>query len=232
LRDASSARLRARRLRPDAQRSLSGELFLGARVPQAGHELPALVALAGATGGIDALRVVLAGLPDDAPGLVVAQHGSQAYIEAGRAELASASRMRVRVARHGDRVEPGLVLLAPGDRHMRTVRRGSGYRVSISDGPLVARHRPSADVLFQSAAEAAGNATIGVILSGTGQDGCEGAASLKRCLGATFAQDATTSVAFGMPNAAVARGVIDVVAAHTHLPALLMQRAVGPRGRA
>ena len=232
LRDASAARLHARRLGTAARRSLSGELFLGVRVPGAGQELPTLVAVAGATGALDALRFMLAGLPDDAPGLIVAQHGSHAFVEAARAELAGACRVRVRVARHGDRVEPGLVLLAPGGRHMRAVRRGSGYRVSISDGPLVARHRPSADVLLQSASEAAGNATIGVILSGTGQDGCDGAAAVKRCRGAMFAQDAATSIAFGMPGAAVARGVVDVSAAHTHLPALLMQRAIGPRGRA
>jgi two-component system, chemotaxis family, protein-glutamate methylesterase/glutaminase len=231
LRDASTARLAARQLAAVTLRPLNRESTPSPRAPRVSRELPTLIAVGSATGGIDALCVLLAGLPEDAPGLVIAQHGSRAFIEAAQTCLARASHLQVRVAEHGDKVEPGLALLAPGDRHLRTVRRGAGYRVSISDGPLVARRRPSADVLLQSVAEAAGSAAIGVILSGAGQDGCEGATALKRSMAATFAQDEATSIATGMPSAAIARGVIDVVAPHVHLPALLLRRAAGPRGR-
>jgi two-component system, chemotaxis family, protein-glutamate methylesterase/glutaminase len=235
LRDASRARIAARSPGSSTLHPLGSELLSTPRATRHGHghghELPTLIAVAAATGGVDALRVLLSGLPEDAPGLVVAQHGTHAFVEAARHSLAKACRLRVRVARHGDRVEPGLALLAPGNRHMRAIRRGTGYRVSIIDGPLVARHRPSADVLLQSAAEAAGSAAIGVILSGAGQDGCDGARSLKRSLAATFAQDEMTSLAFGMPSAAIACGAIDEIAAHVHLPALLLRRAASPRGR-
>jgi two-component system chemotaxis response regulator CheB len=231
LRDASSARLAARQVAPAALRQWHRDSPLPPRARRGSLELPTLIAMGCATGGLDALGVLLAGLPEDAPGMIIAQHGSPSFIEAARASLASVSRVLVRVAEHGERVEPGLALLAPGDRHLRAVRRGSGYRVSISDGPLVARRRPSTDVLLQSAAEAAGGAAIGVILSGTGTDGCEGAASLKRSMAATFAQDEATSIAPGMPSAAIARGVVDVVAPHVHLPALIVRRATAPRGR-
>jgi two-component system chemotaxis response regulator CheB len=109
------------------------------------------------------------------------------------------------------------------------VRRGNGYRVSVNNGPLVMRHRPSADVLLQSASEAAGSAAIGVILSGSGQDGAAGATLLKRALGVTFAQDESTSIAFDMPRAAIECGVVDAVVAHRHLPALLMDRVWSAR---
>jgi two-component system chemotaxis response regulator CheB len=231
LRDASSARIAARSHGSSTLHPLGSELLPTPHAARPGHELPTLIAVAGATGGVDALRVLLSGLPEDAPGIVVAQHGTHAFVEAARHSLANASRLRVRVARHGDRVESGLVLLAPGNRHIRAIRRGTGYRVSISDGPLVARHRPSADVLLQSAAEAAGSAAIGVILSGAGQDGCDGARFLKRSLAATFAQDETTSIAFGMPRAAIACGAIDEIAAPGYLSALILRRAASPRGR-
>ena len=114
--------------------------------------------------------------------------------------------MEVREARDGDRVQPGRVLIAPGNRHLRLRRSGAGYVVEVADGPLVSRHRPSVDVLFRSVAEVAGPRAVGAILTGMGADGAQGLLEMRRAGARTIAQDEATCVVFGMPKEAIARG--------------------------
>ena len=103
----------------------------------------------------------------------------------------------------------GQVLIAPGGRHMMLERKGARYYVSVRDGPLVSRHRPSVDVLFRSAARAAGANAVGVIMTGMGDDGARGLLEMKQAGARTFAQDEATSIVFGMPKEAIARGAAD-----------------------
>jgi two-component system chemotaxis response regulator CheB len=120
-------------------------------------------------------------------------------------------RIEVREAQHGDRVTSGRALIAPGNRHLALAARGASYSVMVMDGPLVSRHRPSVDVLFRSVAQVAGRRAVGVILTGMGDDGAQGMLELKRAGAATIAQDEATSVVFGMPAEAIARGAVDDV---------------------
>jgi two-component system chemotaxis response regulator CheB len=101
------------------------------------------------------------------------------------------------------------VLIAPSNRHTLVVRNGAQYAIRVTDGPLVARHRPSVDVLFRSVAQAAGRNAVGVLMTGMGDDGAEGLLEMKRAGAATIAQDEATSVVFGMPRAAIERGAVE-----------------------
>jgi two-component system chemotaxis response regulator CheB len=94
---------------------------------------------------------------------------------------------------------------------MKLVNRGDGFAVELNDGPLVSRHRPSVDVLFRSFAAAAPNRSIGVILTGMGEDGAEGMLQMKQRGATTFAQDEATCAVFGMPKAAMKRRAVDFI---------------------
>lgn len=117
--------------------------------------------------------------------------------------------MEVKEAEDGDAVLQGRVLIAPGNRHTLLVRSGAVYHVEVRDGPLVTRHRPSVDVLFRSTATVAGANAIGVIMTGMGDDGARGLEEMKKAGAITIAQDEATSIVFGMPKEAIARGCVD-----------------------
>ena len=170
-----------------------------------------VVAVGTSTGGTEALRVLLIGLPLDAPGFVVVQHMPEVFTAGFAERLNQLCAVDVKEAEDGDRVRPGCVLIAPGNRHTMIVRNGAQYAVKVVDGPLVARHRPSVDVLFRSVAQAAGGNAVGVLMTGMGDDGADGLLEMKRAGAATIAQDEATSVVFGMPRAAIERGAVDEV---------------------
>jgi two-component system chemotaxis response regulator CheB len=170
-----------------------------------------VVAVGTSTGGTEALRVLLMALPLDAPGFVVVQHMPELFTAGFAERLNQICQVDVREARDGDRVRPGCVLIAPGNRHTLIVRNGAQYAVKITDGPLVSRHRPSVDVLFRSVAQAVGANAVGVLMTGMGDDGAEGLLEMKRAGAATIAQDEATCVVFGMPRAAIDRGAVDEV---------------------
>ena len=121
------------------------------------------------------------------------------------------SALKVREAQDGDRVEAGHALVAPGDLHLRLREDLHGYFAEVTAGPLVSRHRPSVDVLFRSVAELAGPHSVGVLLTGMGDDGAEGLLAMRRAGAATLVQDEATSVVFGMPKEAIRRGATENV---------------------
>jgi two-component system, chemotaxis family, protein-glutamate methylesterase/glutaminase len=168
-----------------------------------------VVAVGTSTGGTEALRVLLMGLPLDAPGFVVVQHMPEAFTAAFAERLNQHCQVYVKEGEDGDRVRPGCVLIAPGNKHTLVVRNGAQYAIRITDGPLVSRHRPSVDVLFRSVAQAAGPNAVGVLMTGMGDDGAEGLLEMKRAGASTIAQDEATCVVFGMPRAAMERGAVD-----------------------
>jgi two-component system chemotaxis response regulator CheB len=159
-----------------------------------------VLAIGSSTGGVQAIEAVLTALPRTAPGVVIVQHMPESFTAAFAARLNGLCAMEVREARDGDRVMPGRVLIAPGSRHMQLVRSGAQYLVTVRDGPLVNRHKPSVDVLLRSVAQHAGRNAVGVILTGMRQAGA-----------ATAAQDEASCVVFGMPKEAVRLGAADVV---------------------
>jgi two-component system chemotaxis response regulator CheB len=170
-----------------------------------------VVCMGASTGGTEALRQVLEALPANSPGIVVVQHMPENFTKAFARRLDSLCEVAVKEACHGDPVLRGHVLIAPGGRHMMLERQGARYYVSIKDGPLVSRHRPSVDVLFRSAARNAGSNAVGIIMTGMGDDGARGLLEMKEAGARTFAQDEATSVVFGMPKEAIARGAADHV---------------------
>jgi two-component system chemotaxis response regulator CheB len=170
-----------------------------------------VIAIGASTGGTEAIREVLTGLPGNMPGIVIVQHIPPVFSLAFANRLNELCKMRVKEAADGDRVTAGLALIAPGNFHMTLRKAGGEYRVSIQDGPRVCYQRPSVDVLFDSVAQVAKGDAIGAILTGMGSDGAQGMLKMKRAGARTVAQDEASCVVFGMPREAIRMGGVDRV---------------------
>jgi two-component system chemotaxis response regulator CheB len=216
--------------RTAARPRLTADAVLAKGRPTAAPQSSGRVIVVGAsTGGTDAIAVFLESLPADAPGIVVVQHMPEPFTRAFARNLDSFCRVSVREATDNDTVTPGVALIAPGGRHTLLKREGARYFVEVRDGPLVARHRPSVDVLFRSAARYAGPAAVGVLLTGMGDDGAAGMKELHDAGATTLAQDEATCVVFGMPREAIRRGAVDRVLPLAELSAAALQAATSSR---
>lgn len=169
------------------------------------------VVLGSSTGGTQAIENVLLQLPGDAPGIAIVQHMPEKFTAMYAQRLDGLCAMNVREARDGDRLERGVVLIAPGGRHMQLKKNGGQYYVAVADGPPVNRHKPSVDVLFRSAAECAGRDALAIILTGMGDDGARGMKAMHDRGARTIAQDEQSCVVFGMPKEAIATGGVDEI---------------------
>lgn len=170
-----------------------------------------VVVLGISTGGPQALRRLIPQLPGDCPvPVAVGLHMPPGYTELYARKLDEMSAVEVREAHHGDRVEGGAVLLAPGGRHLTLCRTSGGVVVAqLSAEHHEGQHRPSIDVLFRSAAEAYGGRTLGVVMTGMGSDGREGAAWIKAKGGTVLTEAEETCVVYGMPRAVAEAGLSD-----------------------
>ena len=140
--------------------------------------------------------------------ILVVQHIAIGFAEGFAKWLDDASRLRVRIARAGDPLRPGNVYVAPDDRHLGVSERST---IVLSEAPTVGGFRPSGTLLFESVSRLFGPATLGVILTGMGSDGVDGLRAVKAAGGKVIAQDEQSSDIFGMPAAAAAAGVVDMV---------------------
>lgn len=165
-----------------------------------------VIAIGASTGGPDAIPRVLSDLPSSAPGVVVVQHMTDSFIPSFARRLNELCALKVEPAEPGSEILPGSVLVAPGNRHLVVCGEGKRLFVDVIEGPLVARHRPSVNVLFHSVAETVGRDAIGVLLSGMGDDGADGLRGMREAGAWTIAQSAEGCAVFGMPKAAIARG--------------------------
>jgi two-component system, chemotaxis family, protein-glutamate methylesterase/glutaminase len=170
-----------------------------------------VVAIGASTGGTKALEVLLTSLPANSPGIVIVQHMPEHFTKAFADRLNTICAMEVKEAQDGESVVPGRVLIAPGNSHMLLQRSGARYYVTIRNGPLVQRQRPSVDVLFKSVARYAGANAVGVILTGMGADGAEGMKEMHDAGAKTIAQNEASCVVFGMPKVAIECGGVDHV---------------------
>ena len=172
-----------------------------------------LIIIGASTGGTEAIREVLQPLPPDSPGIMIAQHMPAGFTHSFAERLNGLCRIVVSEAVQGERILPGHAYIAPGGFHLSLVRSGANYVAQVDLEPPVNRHRPSVDVLFDSAARHAGKNAIGVILTGMGRDGAEGLLRMRQAGSYTLAQDEASCVVFGMPREAIALG-----AAHEVVP--------------
>jgi two-component system chemotaxis response regulator CheB len=170
-----------------------------------------IVVMGASTGGTQALQQVLMAMPKTAPGIAVVQHMPEGFTKSFAERLNELCAVEVKEAQDQDVLQPGRVLIAPGNHHLILRRSGSRYRVEVKNGPLVSGHRPSVDLLFKSAARCAGRNAVGVLLTGMGKDGARGLLDMKKAGGSTIAQDEATCVVYGMPREAAALGAADRV---------------------
>ena len=182
-----------------------------------------VVVVGASTGGTEALSNFLQAMPLDAPGIVIVQHMPEHFTRAFAARLDSICRISVKEAESNDTIIRGRALIAPGNHHLLLKRSGARYYVEIKDGPLVSRHRPSVDVLFRSAARYAGRNTIGVIMTGMGDDGAHGMLEMKEAGAFNIAQDEESCVVFGMPKKAIELNAVDRVLSLNVIPATVLQ---------
>ncbi|GFM88112.1 chemotaxis response regulator protein-glutamate methylesterase of group 2 operon [Pseudomonas cichorii] len=182
-----------------------------------------VVALGCSTGGTQALEFILRQLPRDCPGIVIVQHMPEKFTADFARRLDSLCQIEVREARHLDRVHSGLALIAPGGLHMQLKRNGAHYQVEVIDGPPVNRHKPSVDVLFRSMARHAGANTLGVIMTGMGDDGARGLLAMRESGAHTVAQDEASCVVFGMPKEAIRMGAAQAIEPLSRVPILIQQ---------
>ncbi|MDR0736833.1 MAG: chemotaxis response regulator protein-glutamate methylesterase [Zoogloeaceae bacterium] len=177
-----------------------------------------IIAIGTSTGGTQALEKVFTRLPADVLGIVVVQHMPENFTGMFTQRLSSQCKIKVREAQDGDRVRPGLALIAPGGKHMLVKRAGSQFCVEVRDGPHVSRHIPSVDVLFRSVACYVGANALGIIMTGMGDDGATGLKEMHDAGARTIAQDEASCVVFGMPKEAIKLGAADKVMPLARIP--------------
>jgi two-component system, chemotaxis family, protein-glutamate methylesterase/glutaminase len=184
-----------------------------------------IVAVGSSTGGTEAIRELLAGLPADSPAIVIAQHIPAAFSAPFARRMDSLCALSVCEPVDGQYIMAGHVYIAPGGRHLLVERDGARYRCRLNDGPPVNRHCPSVDVLFRSVAQQVGPNAVGVILTGMGDDGSRGLKEMHDAGAPTVAQDEASSVVWGMPGAAVKSGAVDEVLPLSKVAAAIMRLA-------
>ncbi len=183
-----------------------------------------LIAIGASTGGTEAILEVVRQFPAKMPGIVITQHMPPGFTAMYAERLNRICKLEVKEAQHGDKVRPGLILLAPGGLQMRIVRMGAGYSVSCTNEDKVSGHRPSVDVLFTSVASIAKNRAIGVILTGMGADGAAGMLRMRKAGAFTIGQDRDSCVVYGMPMEAYKIGAVCQQAALSNIPQVVMGR--------
>ncbi len=218
IRAAAGARIVRRRAPPAAAPAApvhkSNFAPLTGSVPPSGSAglLHRVIGIGASTGGVEALRDVLTGLPAHMPPILIAQHMPPGFTETFARRLDTLCRIHVKQAEDNETVRGGVAYIAPGGRHLVLARRGGGYYLRVTDDPPVNRHRPSVDTLFRSIARSAGTQAIGVMLTGMGGDGADAMLEMSQSGAYTIAQDEASCVVFGMPRQAIAAGGVREIA--------------------
>jgi len=168
-----------------------------------------MIAIGASTGGTESIYNILKQLPNNVPGIVIVQHIPPLFSRMFAERLNNQTHFNVKEAKTGDLLEPGKVLIAPGDQHMSVIKIGNQYKIEVFYGEKINGHCPSVDVLFESVAKAGGANAIGIILTGMGYDGARGLLSMRRKGARTIGQDEASSVVYGMPKVAFEVGAVE-----------------------
>ncbi len=172
-----------------------------------------IIFIGASTGGTEATKELLMNLPHDCPAVVITQHMPAGFTKSYAARLDGLCRIRVKEAVDGERILPGHAYIAPGGFHLSVQRSGANYIARVHDAEPVNRHKPSVEVLFDSAARLVGPNALGVMLTGMGADGARAMKAMRDAGSYNICQDEASCVVFGMPREAIAHG-----AAHEVLP--------------
>ena len=183
-----------------------------------------IIFIGASTGGTEATKEVLINLPADCPAVVITQHMPPGFTKSYAARLDGLCKIRVKEAQDGERILPGHGYIAPGGLHLSVERSGANYIARVQDGEPVNRHKPSVEVLFNSAARVVGPNAIGVMLTGMGADGAKAMKAMKDAGSYNFVQDEATCVVFGMPREAIAAGAADEVLPLGQIAARMIER--------
>ena len=170
-----------------------------------------LIFIGASTGGTEATKELLMNLPPDSPGVVITQHMPPGFTKSYASRLDGLCKIRVKEAADGERILPGHAYIAPGGLHLSVERSGANYIARVSDGEPVNRHKPSVEVLFESAARVVGQNAMGIMLTGMGADGAKAMRAMKDAGSYNVCQDEATCVVFGMPREAIAAGAANEV---------------------
>ena len=176
-----------------------------------------IIFVGASTGGTEAVKTFLSGIPENCPPILIVQHMPESFTGSFAARLNGLCLPKVIEAKGGEVVVPGTVYVAPGHSHLAIRRSGAGYLTELLKTAPVNRHRPSVDVLFDSAAESVGRNAIGVILTGMGKDGAQGLLRMRKAGARTFGQDEGSCVVYGMPREAALIGAVDEVVSLSEL---------------
>lgn len=195
-----------------------------------GHPRPIIgtekiIAIGASTGGTEAIKDVLLGMPANSPGIVITQHMPPGFTRSFADRLNRLTRLTVSEAQGGERILPGHAFIAPGDKHLLVERSGANYVIRLSDAPAVRRHKPAVDPMFSSVAQCAGRNVIAAILTGMGKDGAQGMLEIRQAGGHTIAQDEATCVVYGMPREAFSVGAVEEVLPLNEIASALLQQA-------
>lgn len=180
-----------------------------------------VIAIGASTGGTEAIYNLLKNLPKDIPGIIIVQHIPPVFSKMFADRLNLQTHFTVKEAQTGDTIEPGKVLIAPGDKHMKLKKAADKYIVETIQGNKVNGHCPSVDVLFESVAKVASKNAIGVILTGMGHDGAVGLMSMRRAGARTIGQDQKSSVVYGMPKVAFEIGAVEKQVSISNIPSVI-----------
>jgi two-component system, chemotaxis family, protein-glutamate methylesterase/glutaminase len=186
-----------------------------------------MIIVGASTGGTEALREFLCGLPAEVPPVLIVQHMPEMFTRSFAQRLNNAARMQVKEAEANEKIQSGVAYVAPGHSHMMLRATGRDFYIDLSQAPPVNRHRPAVDVLFRSAANLLGPNAIGVILTGMGKDGAAGMLEMRQAGAYNFAQDENSCVVFGMPKEAIAVGAAHEVVPLGQIAGRVLQRLTG-----
>lgn len=182
-----------------------------------------VIAIGASTGGVEHLARIMPLFPPTTPGIVICQHMPEGFTATFASRLNDISQVRVKEAVHGDRVVPGVALLAPGGtKHMTVVRSGGQYRVQLEEGEKVSFNRPSVDVMLDSVAKHVGKNSTSILMTGMGKDGAKGLLNCRQAGGRTFIQNERSCVVFGMPGEAKKLGAAEAEVPLEQIPQALL----------
>jgi two-component system chemotaxis response regulator CheB len=191
-----------------------------------------IVFIGASTGGTEATKEVLVQLPADAPAVMITQHMPPGFTRSYATRLDGLCRIAVKEAVDGERVLPGHAYIAPGGLHLSVERSGANYLARVRDGEPVNRHKPSVEILFESAARVVGPNALGVMLTGMGGDGAKAMRLMRDAGSFNIAQDEASCVVFGMPREAIAAGAAHEVLPLQDIAARLIERLRSTAGLA